>query len=216
MFIKHLERSLLAGLVYSELRGEEYILKGLMYHEEALKIYQTLFSGNRPIVADLFNKVGLAYGILGDEDKALEYCKQAYSIYSSLLKENDETTRQITTVIELFQPNFFEKQGLIKVLEEHDCLGGNKVGFECRWVIASRGGINDDLIKLKQKIQNNVLNMVTKAVDDRGNYGWSYIGMLGHDWGVKGYIEKGYLSKELGSLSSSENIEIAQCSVLNQ
>ncbi len=183
------------GSTYQTLGGEENIRKGLKYLENSLKMKQALFSGNHPGIVDSLHNVGIAYLALDDIDKFLEYFKQAYSIRIVIFEKDNEKTKQIKSIIERLQPKFFTEQGLRQTLQEYDCLGGNKVGFECRWIISSRETSNDDLIKLKRKIQNNVLNEIVKTVD----------------LGVKGYAEKGYLKDKLEALGNkNENVELAQ------
>ena len=190
---------------------EENIRPSLEYNEAALKMRKELFRGNNwrgnhEDIATSLNDVGIAYEALGDKDKALEYYKQACSIYSILLIDYG---KQLTkSNVECYQPDFFTKQGLRPTLQEQDYIGGNIVGFECRWIITSHGKVkaNDDLLSIKQKIQKDVLNDIAQAVD---NYGWSSWGV--NDWGVKGYIEKGYLNRKLGEFGNNDkNIEIAQ------
>ena len=164
--------------------GKEYIRKGLKYQEEALQMNQALFPGNHPEVAIALINVGCAYKILGDKEKALEYFKQAYSIYSAMLNEDDKEARQIKLHIESLQPYFFTQSS---ILQQYDCLGGNQIGlFECRWIITSRRGSNDNQKILKQQIQKNILNNLVEIVDRRP---WSTVD-LPFQQGVKIYIKK--------------------------
>lgn len=198
--------------ILSHIGTTYYFLKdmneSLKSYEKSLKMYQALFSDNNSHVVYELRNVGLAYRHLGDKDKCLEYMIEAYSMSAALSEEEQaEIGRhlKLKSSIESLLPNFFKEKGLRRTLYADDYLGGNKVGFECRLIITSRGELNDDLIKIKQKIQKNVLNNIVKAVD---NYGWSSMG-YGYDWGVKGYIEKDYIKKELGELNKSKNVEIA-------
>lgn len=128
---------------------------------------------------------------------------------AALLKEGKTEIRgklKLKSRIESLRPNFFKEKGSRRALNQDDYLGSNKVGFECRLIITSRGETTDDLIKIKQKIQKNILNKIVEAVN---KYGWSYIDTFGYDWGVKGYLEKDYLKKELGELHTNKNMEIA-------
>ncbi len=148
-----------------------------------------------------------AYEALGDTNKALEYKKQAYGIYSDLFKEGHKDAKEIKSEIELLQPSFFVTTRSEQILSQVNCFGGNNIGGECRWFITTRGETNSELITIKQKIQKEVLNGIAQSLK---KYGWSYVGWHGSDLGVKGYLEKSYLNKELGTLEKNENIEIAQ------
>ncbi len=195
------------GRAYQELGGKKGIQKGLKYLEDALKMYQSLFSENNGNVAILLNDVGKAYRKIGDEHKYLECMKQAYSICSVALGENHEETKKLKSVIELLQPKFFINQNNAQTLQEEECVGGNKIGSECRWIITSRGEIKDDLLEVKQKIQKDVLDKIVQAV---GSYGWSYDWFI-VNYGVKGYMDRIYLKKKLQELGHDDsNIEIVQ------
>jgi len=118
--------------------------------------------------------------------------------------QDHSKTKQTKSAIELLQADFFLRQGI-----EQKCLGGNRVGPECRWVIFSRGIVNDDIITLKQKIQESILNKIVEATD---NHGWTNEwGFLGN-WGVKGYIQQDYLKEKLDKIDkmSNNNVELAQ------
>lgn len=199
------------GTCYQALGGEKNILDALFHYERSFRMRLDLFHANHFDIAISLNNVGTMYSYLGDKNKALEYYKQSCSILSqidNLQNEAIETSKKtIIRNITCFLPEFFLKQGLRPILQEKDCLGGNKIGFECRWIISSRGEINDDLIKLKQKIQL-ILNDIVEAVND---YGWSNVGIIFGDWGAKGYMDKGYLRSQLGELSNTDkNVELAQ------
>ncbi len=198
------------GGAYRALGGTENMKRGLQYLEASLKMRQALFPGNQPDVAISLNNVQLTYQDLGDLNKALEYLKQAYGINSSMFDEDYAQTKAIKSAIESLQPDFFVNQGDAQIFQQQSCLGGNRIGSECRWMIATRQTMNDELITLKQGIQKSVLNEIVKAAE---NYGWTNISLLGSDYGVKGYIEKRHLEDKLKGLSnnsSSENIEFAQ------
>jgi len=219
-------------MVYIKLGGEVDIREGLKYLEKSLKIRQELFLGNHPDIAESLNSIAIAYQKLEDDNKALEYRKQVMSIYFALtsgsvakapeyyqkqnwsaLKEQrklmnakPEEVMKIKTEIESLQPRFFVEKGLREILTSESCFGGNNIGFECRWIITSRGESKEDFITLKQKLQKRVLNDVVKTVNDNG---WSNLNWHWSDEGVKGYLEKSYLSKELKTSNNNE-IEMAQ------
>ncbi len=190
------------GRTYEALGETKNLIERLQYLEVSLKMVQALFFVNHASVAILLSNVGLAYRQF-DVDKALEYLKQAYGINSSIFNEDYTRTKEIKSAIESLQPDFFLNQG-----SEQSCLGGNRVGPECRWILTSRQTMNDELLTLKQGIQESILNKIVNAAE---NYGWTNIGWFGSDWGVKGYLGKDYLKKALKELGSENaNIETAQ------
>ncbi len=180
------------------------IIKGIQYDELSLKIRQELFPEDHLAIASALMHTALSYYKLGDSNKTLEYIKQAYSIYTTL---NEEKIQYIKSYIESVQKNFFTDQENAQKLQEEDCLGGNKIGSECRWIISSRGEMNDNLIMIKQKIQKPVLDKIVKAVD---TYGWSYYVKMWGEYGVKGYIDSASIKKELGLGYRNIDIEAAQ------
>jgi len=193
------------GIAYEDLGGVENIVKGLKYQEEALRMRQVLFSTNHPNVAQSLHSLGIGYEQLGDIYKALEYYKQAYGMF--FVTEDYELMQAVKSRIELLEPKFFDKKDLGKLVEQINCGGGNKVGSECRWMIISRGKVDNDILILKKQIQENILNNITESVD---KYGWSS-GWARFDWGVKGYIAENYLARKLGELENQENnIKVAQ------
>lgn len=197
------------GDYYQALEGKENIRKELKYFEKSLKTKQSLSPANHLSVADSLYNLGNAYSKLGDQDKKLESYKQAYSIYSALFDNKDHAQiKAIKSYIESIQPQFFVKESLNELLQQEDCINGNKVGLECRWIISSRGVTNYNLIQLKQKIQDDILDHVVQAAQ---KYGWSYVDWSGIDWGVKGYLDKSYLKYKLAEFGNdNDNIELAQ------
>ncbi len=193
------------GLSYKALGGNENIIKGLKYQEEALKMKNIFFQDDPLDVANSLKDVGKTYLKLGDDNKYLEYLKQAYSIHLKILKD-DRSIIEIKQKIESLEPNFFTEKKLSQSLGTENCLGGNGIGYECRWLITSRGNTTEELIKLKQKIQKNILDNVVKAVNDKG---WSSRNWRLSDEGVNVYLKESYLKKELKTKDSSE-IEMAQ------
>ncbi len=193
------------GKAYEGLGGTENILKGLKYHEEALTMYQELFPRSNPYVLKSLLSTGIGYEQLGDTYKALEYYKQAYGMF--FVNEDYELMQTVKSRIELLEPKFFDEQNLGKLVKQIDCGEGNKVRSECRWMISSRGKVDNDLLILKKKIQESVLNNIVESVE---TYGWSY-GWSRYDWGVKGYITQNYLARKLEELENNkDNIELAQ------
>lgn len=178
----------------------EPIKKGLVIAEQSLKIRQNQFLCNHSDIAQSLETVGISYKCLGDINKALEYYKQAYSIYFTLFGQQDPRSSKLKSRIKLLQPSFFRKP------RSQNAFGGNQVGDEYRRLIFSRGLTTFELITIKCQIQENVLNRITSALP---NHGWSDIGTLGEDWGVKRYIDKNYLLEKLGPLANDSNAELA-------
>lgn len=169
--------------------------KCLRYSECALNMQQELLPNNHKDIAESLGYIGVVYYINGDQAKGLEYLKQAHSMYLTLLGEESKIVKDIMSVIEIIQPNYFSQ-----------ILLQQKVSY-CRRTIFSRGELTDNLIPIKLKIQNNVLNKIVQAVVD---YGWSSPSLSG-DWGVKGYIETNYIKRQLGALGNNDlNIQTAQ------
>ncbi len=193
------------GGAYQELGGEENILKGLKYQEEGLKMFQDLFSNNNRDLLELLCFTGKGYEQFGDRHKALEYYKQAYGMFFE--DQDYECIQYVKSRIESLQPKFFDEQNFGNLLEQIDCGGGSQVGPECRWMISSRGKVDNDLLILKKKIQESVLNNIVESVD---KYGWSR-GWSRYDRGVKGYIAQNYLYRKLEELrKNKDKIELAQ------
>ena len=195
------------SVAYRELGGEDNIQDGLKCAKEALTMLQRLFPSNHPNVAMVLDNLGTYYRVLGDVNLALELKKQAYSIYLATFREDYQKTVAIKSEIESLQPNFFANQRFRENLQGQDCLGGNRIGFECRWPIFFREARDDGSIALTQRIQKTVLSEVVRIVDSNG---WSYT-LPWADYGVKGYLEQAYLKQELRELGNDyENIETAQ------
>lgn len=194
------------GVAYSEMHGKKNLQGAILYLEDSLKMYLVLFPGNYPDVANVLFNIAITYDSQGDWSKSLEYAKQAYSIYANIFTEDHPKIKMIRSCIESLQPDFFAEVKLNSALRQ-DCLVGNNVGSECRWILTSRGQIDRTLLKIKQKIQKAVLNKIVQSVDD---YGWNH-DWFGINYGVKGYVERIYLKKELQKLGQDDrNIEIAQ------
>ena len=187
---------------YQNLDGDENLKKAIIYGEAFLRIHGKLFSGKNEEIAAPLNDVGLSYQKLHDREKALEYFKQAYSIISPVTDAGKRVEKIVKSNIQIDQRDFFTK------IPTKDCYMGNRVGAECRWIISSRGIVDGNLLKIKQRIQGGPLYYVGVATRDRG---WSSIGLFGGEWGVKGYFDREHLKSELGELGKSdENLEIAQ------
>lgn len=78
------------GIAYLALGGEDNYRLGHNYIEQGLKMRQELFLGNHADIGQSMDSMAKAYEKLEDNDKALEYRKQAMSIYNSL----DNTKKQ--------------------------------------------------------------------------------------------------------------------------
>lgn len=205
------------GLAYSAIiesnvnaSTEEEKRLAVKYIEEALIMHQNIDSKNKSRTGELLNFLAHAYGVFGDRDKAVEYHKQAYAIALTDLESDHEIADFSKDLIQKNQRNFFARKG-----ESKDCFGGFAVGNECRFLISTRGETDENLLKIKQTIQKSVLSHIINIVDDEAwvhKRGWSSNSWLvGGDWGVKGYLEKDYLKRELKELGNNdENIELAQ------
>ncbi|WP_341794292.1 tetratricopeptide repeat protein [Rickettsia endosymbiont of Rhinocyllus conicus] len=62
--------------------------ESLEYHEEALKRYRVLYSGNHPYIVISLKNIGIAYQKLGQFSKALEYLEKALKIRQMVYQNN--------------------------------------------------------------------------------------------------------------------------------
>jgi tetratricopeptide (TPR) repeat protein len=85
------------GIAYGKLGKIEKLLqfvglsskeKELQYKEQALTMYQALYQGNHPDIAESLNDVGIAYEKLGQIEKGLQYQEQALTMRQALYQGN--------------------------------------------------------------------------------------------------------------------------------
>lgn len=191
--------------LYEKVKDINNIYKALDYEERSLIMFQKLFESDHPNIGHLLHNIGKTYETFGDKNKAVEYMKQAYSISLKQSGDQHPKTKEIRTAIITLEPKFFDPE-TAETAQAVNCSGGNNVGSECRKIISLRGGVDDNLLALKKKIQESVLNKVVDSVD---NHGWTHYSLF--DFGVKGYIDQRYLKHRLGELNQQENaLEVAQ------
>ena len=212
--------------IIDNFKGEQlkFRKKEIEYYEESLTMYLTLYSENHPAVAKLLNIIGQFYynnyydslslnygGRPNDINKALEYHKQAYSIYATLYGKNTLFIKSIKDSIEYLQPDYFSWLPH-NFLDNCLNLGGNTIGAENKKIITKRGKIDSDILDVRFCIQKEILNKVQLLAE---NGEWSCKKTLFTydvgDFCIKGYLESSYLKETLDSLrNNKEYIEIAQ------
>jgi tetratricopeptide (TPR) repeat protein len=182
------------GFAYEALGDIE---KGLEYYKKALTMYQALYEGDHPNVAISLNNVGFAYEKLGDVKNGLIYKEAALAMKQALY---DITHPDVAGSLS----NVGLSYGALGDIGKRDlyksCASSNN-GF-----INKRGPITKSIIRVKQKLQSEVLN----AIQDLAAKGeWSRRYASHYDWGVLGYIDKSYLKKQLHKLNNAGNVKIA-------
>ena len=196
------------GIAYRDLKGEANVLKGLSYLEEAHRMFKTLCPDNRCLIANIFYNVATVYKDLGDQNKALEYYKQAYGLYLASVGPEHNDTMNLKSHIEKLQPDFFNKNGFVEKLQKQKPTADVQLGTESRNIILSHSrNRNENLMMVKQQIQGSVLN---KIVDDCHIYGWHAIGW-NNNHGVRAYLDPVFLREKLGDLGKdTSNVILAQ------
>lgn len=148
------------GRAYRDLDGTDNIYRGIKCLEEALK-RELEYLGNDPGIARSLSGLAKAYLKFGDAEKALEYRKQAYSMYLAIFGKDYKALQELKLEIEKRQADFFKEEGSGTLSGD---FGGNKIGSESRWIIFSRGKIDDKYLEIKQKIQKPLLDEIAKIV----------------------------------------------------
>ncbi len=198
---KTLKELLRIGIAYIYQESNEEIILGIVYLEKALKMHYEFAIANNHQTAELLNSIAFAYTKLNDDGKALEYYKQAYCVLFTEFGDDSKEVKIQKDYIEKFQPEFFER----KSKQTKACLGADKVGSECRYLITSRGVTDENLLKIKQKIHYDLWFITLEAnVDYWTSWGWSsntpenepglWASLKrGHedaDYGIKGHMER--------------------------
>lgn len=196
------------GAAYRDLGGEAYTLRGFKYLEEALGMFKSLCPDNYSLIARALTNTAMAYEALGDKNKALEYFKQSYGLWLASLGAEHKDTLFAKSHIEALQPDYFRKSGFVEKLQRQKIAAETQLGPECRRVILSHSkNPNENLMRVRQQIQKEVLN---KVVDDCHNYGWHSVGW-NDNHGVRAYFDPSFLNGKLGNLVHDPvNLRLAQ------
>lgn len=137
--------------------------------------------------------------------KALEYRKQAYSIFLNLDVINIEKVRSLMESLDPFFSYFIRHN--YNVFQDQ-CLGGNKIGPEYRLPIFSHCKEVDVELFF---IQNKMREILFRIIDIVDRKGWTKVRIryLNQDCGVKGYVERSYIKSEL-RIESERALDLAQ------
>ena len=126
---------------------------------------------------------------MGDSGKALELWKRAYTEYREALGSQHTLTKMVGADIHYLQPEL--------LLEELKRPNAVKTYLE-----------DTKTLQIKEVLQEYVLNKI-QDLAAQGSWSdiyWYYPG----NWGVKGYVDKGYIKQYLGDLGTNEeNVSIA-------
>lgn len=176
------------GVSYARLGGIENLRKALEYSEMSLRMRRILYRNNYNISLALsFKIVGEIYAGLGDSKKGVEYTKQAYLISKNAKGVDNAVSNELRNTIKLSDPYFI-------------------ASGEERFPILTQGTFDKNVFRIKEKLQKNTIDIVQKYAS-HGVWNKNY---LFGKYGIKPKTEKNYLDKELGELSSKENIDIAK------
>ena len=159
---------------------------------------QALYKGSHHSVAYSLNNVGVAYYILGDIKKGLEYGERALKMNQALYKGNHPELAMTFSNIGLMYKELGDT-GKYNLYKRQAC---SREGF-----IKNRGSVTGKITAVKEKLQKKILNKI-QELSSEGTWSYKYITGI-YDWGIKGYLDKKYLNKQLGEFASSENLDIA-------
>lgn len=183
---------------------------GIISLEKALAMHFKFDFGNKARSAEILRMVALGYEVLEYTSKALDYHMQSYAILSTALGSDHERLKVYQNDIEKLQSWMARSYFKGNERENKNCLGGH-VGTECRYPIINRGVIDENLLKIVQKWNENWTASDQWSRFFWGSLKWSNIGIItGKEHGLKGYLEKEYLKEKLKELGNDENIELAQ------
>lgn len=171
------------GMAYIGL-GEYH--KALIYLEQSITMNHQVLQKEHILIADTLNKAGMVYGYMGDIAKEVEFYKKSYIIYSHIVGKDYSHTRKLYQKLKHLSPEF---------------LNSN----ESRSFIVERGNTNKLTLKIKEKIQFEVLNPIHELAA-KGS--WHQAGIF-WDSGVLSYLKNSFLQKKLENLFSPESVKIA-------
>jgi tetratricopeptide (TPR) repeat protein len=171
------------GIAYGALGDYQ---QALIYLEQALKMKCKIFQKKHSTIAHSLNKIGIVYGKLGDTAKEMEFYKQSFIIYINVLGKENPHTINFQKIIYKLEPEFIKSN-------------------ESRIFIIERGDINSLTLKVKEKIQFEILNQI----QDLASKGiWHRTGIFWNS-GISSYLKNSFLQRKLGSLFNPETAKIA-------
>ncbi|WPY01421.1 hypothetical protein Trichorick_01333 [Candidatus Trichorickettsia mobilis] len=140
-------------------------------------------SENAHLVFQALDYMSNIYSSLGDQEKASELSKKAAYVMKKFelapMQESSENSKE----------NSFE--------------------VEARSLILQKGITDYSVLKIKQLLQESILNPIQKAAANGKWHDVRYFVVKDIDYGVAGYLEEGYLKYTLRELCSEENYKIA-------
>jgi tetratricopeptide (TPR) repeat protein len=169
------------GLAYEALGDLE---ESINSYKRAIEMYQALGENHNEMAKSL-NNMGLAYEALGEPGKGLICQEIALAIRQDLYKENN--------------PAMIQSLGYVGLAYADLCdVGKRDLYKRCSFLydnfIKKRGVITEDIISVKQKLQEEILNPI-QWLAAKGEWSKKYSSF--YDWGVVGYLDKNYLKKRL-------------------
>lgn len=217
---------------YAYLGGKENLDEALKLHKKVLEMREKVFANypSQYLISSYF-RLGETYRGLKDYGKALEFFGKARDISYDIQKtyihdpitgvfqkmgevheaaghkgEAEECYKKAYSVIKLgnYNKNRPENQILAKHLKRYDPGFMDDNNTESRIFITNHGKLGLEAYNIKSRIKSKILDSVYNlAKDGQWHNGWL-------SYGVKSYIEDGYIRKVLGNGTNSQEIEIAK------
>ena len=216
----------------------------LEFRLKVLKKKQELYRGNHKDIADSLVSVARTYGKLGkdlevlrhmetalkmrielykgdhiDIVTALEDIANAYLRYGETTKTNDPTKSiELLKQAYLMSVRIGGPHASISTRLKNNLASKGQAELnnkEQRELIKQHGTVNENILRIKQKIQYHILNVIHGKSTD-ASY-WSY----GRLWclyqcerGVVGYLDSNYIKSLLGNDYNQENLSIVRMLIL--
>lgn len=122
--------------------------ESLTYLEKALKMRQALYQGNHPDIANSLISISNTYGKLGDAHKDKELTIQAYFMRVQTLGLDHPDTQSLKIYLEKNALEFIKNN-------------------EAREFILHRGSLDENIMLIKQAIQNKFLNKIQLTQEEK-------------------------------------------------
>ena len=212
----------------------------LEFHLKVLKKKQELYRGNHKDIADSLVSVARTYGKLGKDLEVLRHMEtalkmrielykgdhidivtvledvaNAYSRYGETTKTNDQTKSiELLKQAYLMSVRIGGPHAAVSARLKNNLASKGQAALsnkEQRELIKQHGTVNENILRIKQKIQYDILNVIHGKSTD-ASY-WSY----GRPWtlyqserGVVGYTDDNYIKSLLGNDYNPANLAIAR------